>query len=77
MTKAKNLGSPINSIADELSPKITFDGKYFFWASARSTIDKPKDRSFSFAELSKAYHGPGNGLGDIYYLQISALKLER
>jgi Tol biopolymer transport system component len=76
-TKAKNLDAPINSPADELSPRITPDGKYFFWASARSTIDKPKEKSWSFAELSNAYHGPGNGLGDIYYMDISALKLER
>ncbi len=76
-TKAKNLGAPINSPADELSPRITRDGKYFFWASARSTIDKPKEKSWSFGELSNAYHGPGNGLGDIYYIDISALKLER
>jgi hypothetical protein len=76
-TKAKNLGAPINSGADELSPRITFDGKYFFWASARSTIDKPKDKSWSFAELSNAYHAPGNGLGDIYYIDVSALKLEK
>ena len=76
-TKAKNLGAPINSAADELSPRITPDGKYFFWASARSTIDKPKTKSWSFAELLNAYHSPGNGLGDIYYMDISTLKLER
>jgi WD40-like Beta Propeller Repeat len=76
-TPAKNLGAPINSAVDELSPRITFDGKYFFWASARSTIDKPKNKSWSFTELSNAYHSPGNGLGDIYYMEITALKLER
>jgi hypothetical protein len=72
-TKAKNLGAQINSAAHELSPRITFDGKYFFWASARSTIDKPKSKSWDIAELSKAYHGPGNGLGDIYYIDLSKL----
>src|SRR6266496_688571 len=76
-TKAKNLGAPINSVADELSPRITSDGKYFFWASARSRIDKPRNKSWSFTELSNAYHRPGNGLGDIYYIDLSALKLER
>lgn len=76
-TKAKNLGAPINSAADELSPRITPDGKYFFWASARSLIDKPKTKSWTPQELSNAYHGPQNGLGDIYYIDVSALKLER
>jgi hypothetical protein len=76
-SKAKNLGAPTNSPADELSPRITPDRKYFFWASARSLIDRPKDKSWTINELSDAYHGPGNGLGDIYYIDISALKIER
>lgn len=76
-TKAKNLGAPINSLADELSPRITPDGKYFFWASARSAIDKPKTQSWTFEALSSAYHSPQNGLGDIYYIELTALKIER
>ena len=76
-TKGKNLGAPINSAADELSPKITPDRKYFFWASARSAIDGPKTKPWAFAEFSGAYHSPQNGLGDIYYVDVSALKIER
>ncbi len=75
-TKAQNLGAPINSAADELSPKVTPDGKYFFWASTRSAIDKPKTRTWSFQELSNGYHSPQNGLGDIYYIDVSALRIE-
>ena len=75
-TKARNLGAPINSLADELSAKITRDGKYLFWASTRSAIDEPKSRSLTIEELSKAYHGPQNGLGDIYYIDSSVLKIE-
>jgi Tol biopolymer transport system component len=76
-TQAQNLGAPINSQADELSPKITRDGKYFFWTSTRSAIDKPKTRPWSFSELSSGYHSPQNGLGDIYYIDVSAVKGER
>jgi len=76
-TKAKNFGAPINSSADEFSAKITPDGKYLFWSSARSLIDKPKIKSWTIQELSSAYHGPGNGLGDIYYVDVAALKIER
>jgi hypothetical protein len=75
-TKPKNLGAPINSPADELSPRITPDGKYFFWASSRSLIVKPRGRSWTVQDLSNAYHSPGNGLGDIYYIDLSALKIE-
>jgi WD40-like Beta Propeller Repeat len=76
-TKAKNLGAPINSPAHELSPKISPDGRYFFWASSRSAIDKPKTKEWTFQELSAAYQGPQNGLGDIYFVDVSALKLEQ
>ncbi len=75
-TKAQNLGAPINSSADELSPKITPDGKYFFWASTRSAIDKPKTRNWTLQELTSGYQSPQNGLGDIYYIDVSALKIE-
>jgi Tol biopolymer transport system component len=76
-TKAKNLGAPINSPVDDLSPRISPDGKYFFWASARSAIDKPKTKVWSLKDFSSAYQSPQNGLGDIYYMDVSALKLER
>lgn len=76
-TKARNLGAPINSSSDELSPKITPDGKYFFWSSTRSAIDKPKTRSWTFRELSRGCQSPQNGLGDIYYIEMSSLKIEK
>lgn len=37
-TKAENLGAPINTTANELSAKMSRDGKYFFWTSSRSAI---------------------------------------
>jgi hypothetical protein len=76
-TKARNLGAPINSTAHELSPKLTPDGKYFFWTSARSVIDQPKTQAWSVEQLSNAYHGPQNGLGDIYFIDIEALGIKQ
>jgi len=75
-TQARNLGAPINSTADELSPRLTRDGKFFFWASARSAIDRPKSRRLTIEESLRAYHSPQNGLGDIYYVDSSVLKIE-
>lgn len=71
-TKAENLGAPINSPGDELGAKVTPDGKYLFWSSTRSLIDKPKPKPQTFSELMNDYHGPQNGLGDIYYISLSA-----
>lgn len=75
--KAQNLGAPFNSTADEFSPKFSPDGKYFFWSSARSVIDKPSAKKLTYAEILKRFHSPQNGLGDIYSIEAPALKLER
>lgn len=75
-TKAQNLGSPINSAADDYSPKISRDGKYFFWTSTRSAINKLKNKSWDYSELTSRYRKPQNGLGDIYYIDKSVLKIK-
>ncbi len=76
-TKAQNLGAPFNSSADEFSPKFSPDGKSFFWSSTRSAIDKPSAKKLAYVEILKRFHSPQNGLGDIYYIAASALKIER
>jgi hypothetical protein len=76
-TNAENLGVPINSPADELGGKISPDGKYFFWSSARSKIASPKSKPQTIGELMTDYHSPQNGLGDIYYINLDQLKIER
>ncbi len=76
-TKAENLGKPFNTEANELSPKMTRDGKYFFWTSSRSIIDKPKEKAWTIEEVSKAVRSPGNGLGDIYFIDAEILKLKK
>jgi len=62
----RNLGNEINSPADEYSPTISPDGKYFFFASARER--RPPGERMNYTELLARLRGPGNGLGDIYYV---------
>jgi Tol biopolymer transport system component len=76
-TKTRNLGVPINTAANELSAKVTRDGKYFFWTSSRSAIDQPKQKPWTIDELTKAVRSPQNGLGDIYFIGADRLKLKR
>jgi Tol biopolymer transport system component len=76
-TKPVNLGDKINSPANEYSPTISPDGKYFFWTSARRFAGRPPERPLNYRELSARLRGPRNGLGDIYQIDLSALKLER
>ena len=72
-TKAQNLGEPINSNATEYSPKISPDGKYFFFASTRGR--KAPQQRLSYQDLLAWLRGPRNGLGDIYQVDIGALRL--
>jgi Tol biopolymer transport system component len=74
-TKPRNLGDKINSVAWDLSPKISPDGKWFFFTSNRGFADKPLEKRLSYNELLQKLHNPGNGLRDIYKIDISALNL--
>jgi Tol biopolymer transport system component len=72
-----NLGDKINSIGAEYSPKISPNGKYFFWSSTRTTIRDSQNKRLSFDELTAMIRAAGNGLGDIYQIDIGALNLEK
>ena len=76
-TRPVNLGDKINSKRQEYSPKISPDGKYFFWTSCRNFTDQPTGKRMNYPELMNQLDGAGNGLGDIYQIDVSALKLER
>lgn len=74
-TKPQELPSGINSPANEFSPKISPDGKYFFWTSARSVLDRSAARRRTTREYLNEIRSPGNGLGDIYYIGIQSLRI--
>lgn len=77
-TPALNLPPPINSPAFEVGPKVTPDGRHFIFTSTRRTFAAtPPDKPLSYAELSRHLNSPGNGLGDLYQVDLQALGLER
>ncbi|HEY7546407.1 MAG TPA: exo-alpha-sialidase, partial [Blastocatellia bacterium] len=76
-TRPENLGDTINSSAWDFSPKISPDGKYFFFTSNRGFADKPLEKRLTYEELTARLHSPSNGLRDIYQIDVSALKLKR
>lgn len=69
------VGGGVNSPGAEYSPGLSPDGRTFFWASARETFDTG-GRRLTYRELNDRLTKPGNGLGDIYFMDLSALKLE-
>lgn len=76
-TKPVNLGDKINSGGNEYSPTISPDGKYFFWTSTRGFGAEPLKRRLTYKELSAKLRRAGNGLGDIYQIDIDALNIQR
>jgi Tol biopolymer transport system component len=74
-TKPMNLGDKINSAGWDFSPKVSPDGKWFFFTSNRGFANKPLEKRLSYKELLQKLHNPGNGLRDIYKIDISALNL--
>ena len=69
------VGGGVNSPGTEYSPGLSPDGRTFFWTSARETFDT-EGRRLTYRELNDRLTKPGNGLGDIYFMDLSALKLE-
>lgn len=76
-TKPVNLGDKINSSGNEYSPTISPDGKYFFWTSTRTSTDAAFEKQLNYHELMAKLENAGNGLGDIYYIDLSVLNIGR
>jgi Tol biopolymer transport system component len=68
-----NLGDKINSPGDEYSPTISPDGRYFFWTSTRASTEGKWEKSIDYFELMNRLRSPGNGLGDVYQIDLEAL----
>jgi Tol biopolymer transport system component len=74
-SKAVNLGTKINSRGAETGPRISPDGRHFFWTSTRGYgLEDQQVKRLGYAELSNKLRGAGNGLGDIYEIDLSAIK---
>jgi hypothetical protein len=68
-----NLGPEINSPERELSPKLTPDGKYLIWTSCRLPALPAKPPKRTTDQVLQELRAPGNGLGDIYQIDVSAV----
>lgn len=71
-TEPTNLGDKINSRGNEYSPTMSPDGKYFFWTSTRGFGTQTLQKPLGSSELMTKLSSPGNGLGDIYQIDLSS-----
>jgi WD40-like Beta Propeller Repeat len=76
-TKPENLGNKINSLRIEYSPMISPDGKRFFWTSTRNFTDAPLEKRLDTRAMMEKLRSAGNGLGDIYQIDLSELHLKK
>ena len=68
--KARPLPAPINSPAGDFNQSVSPDGAWLYFSSTRSAFDTVPARRLPYAEMQRRLTGPGNGLGDIYRVDM-------
>lgn len=71
-----NLGEKINAPGtNALSPSISTDGKYFFFASTKAAdLDAKAPGALTARRIREYYGKAGNGLADIYWIDASYIR---
>lgn len=64
------LGPKVNTEAREYSPRISLDGKSFFFSSERGMPTQKRTKPWTRAEFDEACRSVRNGLGNIYRMTV-------
>jgi Tol biopolymer transport system component len=67
----QNLGETVNSATSENCPILSPDGKYLFFTSRR--MRSGRGQAVSYEELKEVWTEPGNGQGDVYWVDARVL----
>lgn len=73
-TEAKNMGKEINTPSWEICPSVSPDGKYLFFTSDRRTHKPFSETPITYREKIKILNRPGNGNGDIYWVDAKVIE---
>ena len=73
-TKAVNLGPGVNSLAVDMCPTVSPDGKYLFFSSMRKSETFVSEQVGSYDELLKNSKNPQNGKMDIYWVDARIIE---
>jgi hypothetical protein len=74
--RPRRLPAPINSPADDLNPSVSPDGRFLYFTSTRSVFDSVPARPYEYRDLFRRLMSPGNGLGDIYRVEMRQLGVQ-
>lgn len=75
--RLQHLPEPINSRFGDFNQSVSPDGRYLFFSSTRSTVDRIPAEPWSYRELQRRLTSVGNGLGDIYRVEMERLGVPR
>ena len=76
-SKAINLGPTVNGKYNERFPGISPDGKFLFFLSDKVNPELLKKKKYGYRELNQLYHQPGNGKGDIYWVDAGITSMSK
>jgi dipeptidyl aminopeptidase/acylaminoacyl peptidase len=74
-TSPQRLGAGVNSAGWDFGARVSPDGRFLFFTSNRSDYAAAPPRPRTTAELMKALRSPGNGLHDVYQVDVAVLGL--
>jgi len=74
-TPPRALEAGVNSAGWDFGPRLSPDGRYLFFTSNRSELAQPPPRPLLFEEFMRRLEAPGNGLRDVYQVEVRALDL--
>jgi hypothetical protein len=74
-SEPRSLGDGVNSPGWDFGARPTPDGRWLVFTSNRSFTERPLERTLRYRELLSILRAPGNGLRDIYRVEMAALDL--
>jgi len=71
----ENLNERLNADYAPYTPLVSPDGKALYFTSQKGAFDHPPVGPMPYDKFVELMHSPGNGLADIYWIDIKALRL--
>jgi Tol biopolymer transport system component len=71
--RARALPAGVNTPAYEYNQSVSPDGRWLYFSSTRSVFEIVPPKPLSYDELQRRLSSPGNGLGDIYRIEMARI----